>query len=120
MKSKANLNAQNILNKKFKANVKGYDCHEVDDFLDLIINDYKDFSKKIEERNEYITKLETTINDLRKTQRELELIKARYEERFGNIKSDQKVSLQNVEYIKRINILEEKLYALGVDPRKLK
>ncbi|MDY0100499.1 MAG: hypothetical protein RBR94_00720, partial [Bacilli bacterium] len=76
--------------------------------------------KKIEERNEYITKLETTINDLRKTQRELELIKASYEERFGNIKSDQKVSLQNVEYIKRINILEEKLYALGVDPRKLK
>ena len=116
MKSKANLNAQNILNKKFKANVKGYDCHEVDDFLDLIINDYKDFSKKIEERNEYITKLETTINDLRKTQRELELIKARYEERFGNIKSDQKVSLQTSNILSTLTSLK-KSYALGVDPR---
>lgn len=120
MKLKVNLTTQTILNKKFKVNVKGYDANEVDDFLDLVISDYKAYDKKIDERSAYIVELETTINTLRKKIYDLEIANASYEQRLSNIKEGQGVTLQNVEYIKRINILEEKLYALGVDPQKLK
>lgn len=120
MNEKTNLTIRDILNKEFKINSHGYDVDDVDNFLDLVISEHKDLNDKIIKRNDYIAELETKINALRKDASKLELEKARYEERFKNIKDDQKVSLQNVEYIKRINIYEKKLYELGINPNKLK
>lgn len=41
MKVKFNLTSENILNKRFSVELKGYDAKEVDYFLDLIKKDYE-------------------------------------------------------------------------------
>lgn len=45
--AKRNLSTQDILNQQFKKGMRGYDSVEVDEFLDLIIQDYNEFEKEI-------------------------------------------------------------------------
>lgn len=42
------LNGKEILEKDFKTAMRGYNQDEVDEFLDIIINDYEKFQKQIE------------------------------------------------------------------------
>lgn len=41
------LSAKEILDKDFKSSVKGYNKDEVDQFLDLVIQDYETFENRI-------------------------------------------------------------------------
>ncbi|MCP3030735.1 cell division regulator GpsB [Halobacillus sp. A1] len=45
---KYKLNGKDILEKDFKTSMRGYNQEEVDEFLDLIIQDYETFTKEIE------------------------------------------------------------------------
>ncbi|HZW67749.1 MAG TPA: cell division regulator GpsB [Pseudogracilibacillus sp.] len=51
------LSVQEIVNKEFKKSVRGYSEKEVDLFLDVIIDDYENFQKQIEELTDEINKL---------------------------------------------------------------
>ena len=42
------LNGKEILEKDFKTAMRGYNQDEVDEFLDIIINDYEKFQQQIE------------------------------------------------------------------------
>jgi len=42
------LNGKEILEKDFKTAMRGYNQDEVDEFLDIIINDYEKFHQQIE------------------------------------------------------------------------
>ena len=44
---KISLTPQEILDKEFEIDVRGYRPQEVDKFLDLVINDYNEFIKEI-------------------------------------------------------------------------
>ncbi|RPF55806.1 cell division regulator GpsB [Aquisalibacillus elongatus] len=44
---KINFTSQEILDKEFKTTIRGYNQDEVDEFLDLVIQDYETFQKEI-------------------------------------------------------------------------
>lgn len=49
MKQGSQLQSKDILDKKFKTSMRGYNQEEVDEFLDTIIQDYEFFNQKIEQ-----------------------------------------------------------------------
>ncbi|SEP66181.1 cell division regulator GpsB [Piscibacillus halophilus] len=57
---KTNLTSQEILDKEFKTTIRGYNQDEVDEFLDLVIQDYEAFQKEIESLKEENRRLKTT------------------------------------------------------------
>ncbi|QNQ82297.1 DivIVA domain-containing protein [Lactobacillus sp. PV037] len=59
------LSADDILQKRFKSKVKGYDQTEVDSYLDTIIADYTNFIQII---NEYQTKIQELNTKLQQKQ----------------------------------------------------
>lgn len=115
---KQNYNSQTLLDIKFNKNVKGYDAYEVDVTLDKIIQDYSEFSKYHEEASSYIQKLETDTHNFREKIRDQEIEIARLSKRvedFNGIESGGDINDK-----KRIARLENALYKLGVDPKKIK
>ena len=58
-----NLTAQEIYEKEFHVDLKGYAPAEVDEFLDMVIEDYQKYDEKVEElQKKYnINKLLATI-----------------------------------------------------------
>ncbi len=60
-----NLSAQLIYEKEFQVDMKGYSTAQVDEFLDLIIEDYQMYDEKIEELGQAVTRYEAKINELR-------------------------------------------------------
>ncbi|WP_152654582.1 cell division regulator GpsB [Oceanobacillus sp. CFH 90083] len=54
------LNGKKILEKDFKTGIRGYSQEEVDEFLDIIIQDYDNFKQEIDRLNEEIEKLKSS------------------------------------------------------------
>lgn len=104
MKAKFNLTGDDILNKRFNIELKGYDAKEVDYFLDLVKKDYEGY--------ELILKYHTETNQKLKEEKE-ELIRKNkvLNNHLQNLKSQIKEleikGLSNMEIIKRLRILEE-------------
>jgi len=63
MKDKISLTMQDILEKEFKIDARGYRLQEVDKFLDIIIKDYNEYNNIIraydKERKQLLRKSET-------------------------------------------------------------
>ncbi len=99
-----NLTPEEILNKDFRIDTRGYRLKEVDQFLDEIIADYQTFNKIIldlqkekEEQSETILSLKQEIRDLRTT---VEITKA-------GSSSDNN---SNIDILKRLSQLEKIVY----------
>ena len=74
MNDKITLTANDILEKEFKIDARGYRLQEVDKFLDIIIKDYTEYDKLLRKYNtelkavlEENTKLKNEIRDLKST-----------------------------------------------------
>lgn len=50
-----NLTAQEIYEKEFHVDLKGYAPAEVDEFLDMVIEDYQKYDEKVEELGAAVT-----------------------------------------------------------------
>lgn len=103
MNDKLFLTPQEILQKDFKIDARGYRMQEVDKFLDMIIRDYTEFLqtiKKLEQDNINL------IEDNKKLQAEYRKLKtsisAYEEERPSNVTT--------VDLLKRISSLEKIVY----------
>ena len=59
------LTVQQILDKQFNIDFKGYNAQEVDEFLDLVIQDYQVYDEKIKECTTTLLKYENTIESLK-------------------------------------------------------
>ncbi|WP_017187409.1 MULTISPECIES: cell division regulator GpsB [Alkalibacillus] len=57
MMKKAQLTNQEILDKEFKTSMRGYNQDEVDEFLDVVIQDYDYFEKEVVRLNEELERL---------------------------------------------------------------
>ncbi len=96
------LTPQDILEKEFKIDTRGYRLKEVDKFLDLIIRDYEQFINILE-------KLELENKELLE-----ENLKLKTE--FRNIRMDMQIAGQNekevtnVDILKRLSHLEKIVY----------
>lgn len=100
------LSPEEIYEKEFKVDARGYRPQEVDNFLDLIIKDYAEFIKlirgyerEIQNLSDENTKLKQQI---RKLQTELEA-----QENSSNNSS----GVNNVDLLRRISQLEKIVYS---------
>ncbi len=126
------LNEKDILSKKFKKDIKGYDAAEVDSFLDIVINDYATFKRIIASHDAEIASLKEEIKRasaidgksnvaaLKERNRQLEVENASYKNKLKGLTSEDKIGKENYVYIKRLRELENFLYQLGYDPKTLK
>ena len=104
-KNLINLTPEDILNKEFRIDTRGYRLKEVDQFLDEIIADYQTFNKIIldlqkekEDQTEIILALKQEIRDLKTT---VEI------SRSAN-KDD--ISGTNLDILKRLSALEKAVF----------
>ena len=97
------LSTQDILDKEFKIDARGYRPQEVDKFLDMIIRDYTEFMniiKKLEKENRNLT------SDLNK-------LKAEYRKLRDNIETASEGSggnASNLDLLRRLSKLEKIVY----------
>ena len=93
------LTMQNILEKEFKVDARGYRMQEVDQFLDIIIRDYNEYNniikRLVDEKQSLASEnslLKQEIRDLRST--------------IDTLKSGEK-EITNVDLLRRISQLEK-------------
>jgi len=60
---KIKLTAKDILEKEFKAGMRGYKPEEVDQFLDIVIRDYETFQQEIEDLKQENLKLRKKLEE---------------------------------------------------------
>ena len=108
-KNLINLTPEEILNKEFRIDTRGYRLKEVDQFLDEIIMDYQKFNKIImdlqnekEEQAAIILNLKQEIRDLKTT---VEITKS--------AANHDDISGSNLDILKRLSQLEKTVYGKG-------
>lgn len=119
MKLDLNLDSTKLLEKKFSANLKGYDPDEVDEFLDQILADYR----RVEQLDKEIDHLSVDNGNLKKIQQERDEWKAKYDildEKLKVLDKNRNAALDRLELLVKVNRLENALFKLGVDPTKIK
>ena len=72
MEKRFKLSVEDVLEKQFNIDFKGYSSGEVDEFLDLVIADYQQYNKMIEELGDHLQEYERQINTLKAKVVELE------------------------------------------------
>ena len=101
---KVMLTPQEILDKEFKIDARGYRPQEVDKFLDLVINDYNEFSAEIKKLKKELTLMNDENNKLKN---ELRRIKANIEAAEGTAGANQ---VSNIDLLRRLSQLEKVVY----------
>ena len=96
------LTTEDILDKEFKVDARGYRPQEVDKFLDMIISDYTEFMnviKHLEKENRLLTS-------------EYNKLKSEYRKLKDTIDSasDMPISTNNIDLLRRISNLEKTVY----------
>lgn len=101
--SKITLAPQDILEKEFKIDTRGYRLKEVDQFLDVIIGDYEQFYNIInsleQEKNDLLAEVMNLKQELRSVKMNVEIAK--------NVDVPE---VTNVDIIRRISRLEKLVY----------
>lgn len=102
------LTPQDILDKEFKIDAKGYRCQEVDKFLDMVIRDYTEFMsiiKKLQNDNRVLSEDNAKLkNEYRKLKSVIDSANASQK---GLSASN---GYNNVDLLKRISNLEKIVY----------
>ena len=103
-RDRVTLTMQNILEKEFKVDTRGYRMQEVDQFLDIIITDYQEFNKIIltlqKEKEEQLEEILDLKQEIRNLKTSVEISKS-----VGN--ND---SVNNLDILKRLSQLEKIVY----------
>ncbi|MBQ4031253.1 MAG: cell division regulator GpsB [Bacilli bacterium] len=105
---KVMLTPQEILDKEFKIDARGYRPQEVDKFLDLVINDYNEFMAEIKKLKKELTLMSDENNKLKN---ELRRIKANIEAAEGSANNQ----VSNIDLLRRLSQLEKVVYGKNED-----
>lgn len=101
--NKLHLTTQDILDKQFNVDFKGYSASEVDAFLDLILEDYYTVQENMEELS----------NQVEGLSQQLKAAKAQLTELQGKqrvIDLSNTTSYSSVDLLKRVSRLEEEVF----------
>lgn len=98
------LTQKEILEKDFKTKVRGYNPQEVDEFLDVVIKDYKSFEKDIADLKAENDRLITKLDELSKQQ----AAKSQNQAQNGS-------SVTNFDILKRLSNLERHVFGSKLD-----
>ena len=93
------LTMQDILEKEFKVDTRGYRMQEVDQFLDIIIRDYNEYNNIIKRLTEENEKLVDENSSLKQEMRNLK-------HNIETVKGGEK-EITNVDLLRRISQLEK-------------
>lgn len=94
------LTPEEILNKEFKIDARGYRMQEVDKFLDMVIRDYTEFLRTIK-------KLEKDNLDLIEDNKKLQM---EYRKLKSAISASSEGANANVDVLRRLSSLEKIVY----------
>lgn len=100
IEDKLYLTPEEILEKEFKIDARGYRMQEVDKFLDMVIRDYTEFLRAIK-------KLEKDNLDLIEDNKKLQLEYRKLKDAMS-VKGDDSAS--NVDVLRRLSNLEKIVY----------
>ena len=102
LKDRISLTIQDILDKEFKIDARGYRLQEVDKFLDIVIHDYNEYNSIIKElaikNNELLEENDNLKNEVRILKSNLEALKFNEKE------------VTNVDLIRRVSQLEKIIF----------
>ena len=102
--NKISLMPQDILKKEFKIDTRGYRLKEVDQFLDVIIDDYEQFLNMIntleKEKADLMAEIMSLKQELRNSRLSVEVAR-------NNVDSPE---VTNIDIIKRLSQLEKMVY----------
>ena len=101
MNDKITLTANDILEKEFKIDARGYRLQEVDKFLDIIIKDYTEYDKLIKKYN---AELKAVLEENAKLKNEIRNLKSTLSVAEGS--SGQ----TNLDILRRLGELEKIVY----------
>lgn len=99
---KANLTVEELVEKEFHIDFKGYNAKEVDSFLDFIIEDYQNFDATIKQQQELLMQYETST--AAQAKRILEL------ESKLKLNDENQETFNPVDLLKRVSRLEQALH----------
>ncbi len=99
------LSPQDILEKEFKIDTRGYRLKEVDQFLDVIIGDYEEFAKIIKENEKEKEDLLEQIMNLKQEVRNLKM-----SIEIAQSGNNEHKEVTNVDIMKRLAQLEKIVY----------
>lgn len=100
------LTPNEILEKEFKVDARGYRPQEVDKYLDMVIRDYTEFNSIIKKQEKEIKAL---TEDNSKLKQEIRRLRMTIEAAEGANTSATR-SINNIDLIKRISQLEKYVY----------
>ena len=106
MKLNVSLSPKDILEKNFKVVAKGFRPQEVDEYLDMIIQDYSAYNRFI---NGIARENKDLIEENNRLKNELRRIKLEYETLLENQDSG-KYNTSNLDILKRLSNLEKIVY----------
>jgi len=98
-----NLTPDDILEKDFKIDTRGYRLKEVDQYLDIIISDYEQFAKMIRALEDEKEDLQNQIMELKQ---ELRNAKAS----IDLAKNSESKEVTNIDVMRRLSQLEKIVY----------
>lgn len=97
---------QDILKKEFKIDTRGYRLKEVDQFLDIIIDDYEQFLNMIDtlekEKTDLLAEIMSLKQELRNSKLSMEVVK----------NSADNSEITNIDIMRRLSQLEKMVYGL--------
>ena len=100
------LTPQDILEKEFKIDARGYRPQEVDKFLDMVIRDYAEYNSTIKKMEKEKKDL---LDDNSKLKQEIRYLKEQLEMKSALENSNTR-TLTNVDLLKRISQLEKVVF----------
>ena len=104
--NKISLMPQDILKKEFNIDTRGYRLKEVDQFLDVIIDDYEQFLNIIntleKEKADLLAEIMSLKQELRNSKLSMEVVK-------NNVDNSE---VTNVDIMRRLSQLEKMVYGL--------
>lgn len=110
--NKITLMPQDILQKEFKIDTRGYRLKEVDQFLDIIIGDYEQFLNIInnleKEKADLLGEIVNLKQELRNTKLSMEVVNSS----AGNSE------VTNVDIMRRLSQLEKMVYGLKTEVKE--
>lgn len=99
------LSPEEIYEKEFKVDARGYRPQEVDNFLDVVIKDYSAFLKIIRGYEKEFESMQEENKDLKNQIRKLQ------EEIDSNQMNNKETNINNVDLLRRISQLEKIVYS---------
>lgn len=101
------LTVQDILDKEFKIDTRGYRPQEVDKFLDVIIRDYKEMSSIIKELE---SDKKSLVDDNIRLKQEVRNLKTKLDVIEEHSSIDSTNGTTNADILKRLSNLEKIIY----------